>query len=99
MKTKLTIWGPKKADHPSVGEPCPVCAVPFVAGDLTSPVNNAPADAKQRAKMIMGLAYTASCQEAHAHCARIKEKDNTKDHWMLKHKKEDFEMRRVSQST
>lgn len=29
-------WGPKRADHPSIGKPCPICDVPFIEGDYTT---------------------------------------------------------------
>lgn len=32
-------FGPKKADHPSVGEECRACREPFAAGDFTTLVH------------------------------------------------------------
>ena len=35
-ETTLQKFGPKYSDHPSIGEECPACGQPFVAGDLTT---------------------------------------------------------------
>jgi hypothetical protein len=63
-------FGPKKADHPSVGEECPACHVAFAEGDYTTLVVLGPGDdpeARQRASE--GRAYNAVAAEVHWDCA------------------------------
>lgn len=63
------MFGPKTAEHPSVGNPCPACQVPFKAGDYTTLVMLGPGDddeAQERARE--GRAYTAAAVEAHWTC-------------------------------
>lgn len=46
-------FGPKRADHPSVGELCPACKKPFQVGDFTTLVALGPGDdpeAQERAR-------------------------------------------------
>jgi hypothetical protein len=67
MKRK---FGPKSADHPSVGELCPACKTPFAAGDYTTLIPLGPGDdpdAQHAAKA--GRAYTAVAVEVHWACA------------------------------
>jgi hypothetical protein len=62
-------FGPKPADHPSVGQDCPACHKPFVEGDYTTLVALGPGDdpeAQQRA--AAGYAYTAVAVEIHYAC-------------------------------
>lgn len=59
----LRRFGPKSADHPSVGERCPSCGRPFEAGDYTTLVAMAPADEVEAAKMRAGQAYIAVAAE------------------------------------
>ncbi len=63
-------FGPKPADHPSVGNPCPACHKPFEAGDYTTLIALGPGsdpDAQQRARE--GRPYTAVAVEVHFTCA------------------------------
>lgn len=63
-------FGPKTADHPSAGQPCPACGHNFAAGDYTTLALLGPgADAEQRRKAVSGLAYTAVGVEVHWACA------------------------------
>lgn len=63
-------FGPKTADHPSVGRPCPACHVPFADGDYTALVMLGPGDdPEQQAKAAVGRAYTAVAMEVHWTCA------------------------------
>lgn len=63
-------YGPKKADHPSIGNPCPACQVPFVEGDWTTLVPIGPgADPEAQAKARDGMSYNAVAIEAHWTCA------------------------------
>ena len=62
--------GPKKGDHPSVGELCPACKVAFKEGDYTTLVALGPGDdpeAQQLAKE--GMEYSAVALEVHYDCA------------------------------
>jgi hypothetical protein len=62
--------GPKAADHPTVGAPCPACQRPLDAGDYTTCVALGPGDdAEQRAKAREGRWYTAVAVELHWACA------------------------------
>lgn len=63
-------FGPKAEDHPSVGEPCPACHSPFVAGDFTALVALGPGndpDARERA--VAGRSHNAVAVEVHWACA------------------------------
>lgn len=63
-------FGPKTADHPSVGNRCPACQVPFAAGDFTALVMLGPGDdpdAQEKARA--GRAYNAVAVEVHWSCA------------------------------
>jgi hypothetical protein len=63
-------FGPKGADHPSVGKPCPACHEDFAAGDFTTLVMLGPggdAEAQERARL--GRAYNAVAVEVHWPCA------------------------------
>lgn len=66
----LPRFGPKQPGHPSVGEQCPACHRPFVAGDYTTLVELGPGDdPEQRAKASAGGVYTAVALEVHYACA------------------------------
>ena len=63
-------FGPKTADHPSVGKECPACGKPFVEGDFTTLVALGPGDdeeAQQKARE--GRPYNAVASEIHWACA------------------------------
>lgn len=63
----MRVFGPKKADHPSVGEPCPACRKPFEAGDYTALVMLGPGDdLEEREKARQGRPYNAVAVECHA---------------------------------
>lgn len=62
-------FGPKSADHPSVGELCAACKKPFQAGDFTTLVALGPADCpEEREKARGGRAYNALSVECHWAC-------------------------------
>lgn len=66
------VFGPKSADHYSIGQPCPACRVPFAEGDDTVLIPLGPGDdlhARERA--AMGRAYDAVAVEVHAACAGV----------------------------
>jgi len=47
-------FGPKPEGHPSIGKPCPVCEIPFAAGDYTTLVNLGPRnDENEEVPIIM----------------------------------------------
>jgi len=62
-------FGPKSADHPSIGVFCPGCQQPFKAGDYTTLVAIGPGDdpdARRHARK--GRAFNAIAVEAHWDC-------------------------------
>lgn len=62
--------GPKKANHPSVGEKCPACGSRFVVGDFTCLIPLGPGDnAERQAKRDAGKPYAAVAVEVHWDCA------------------------------
>jgi hypothetical protein len=67
-KVALRVFGPKQADHPSIGRACPLCDVPFHVGDYTCLIGNEPASDDDRAKRDSGRAYTAKAYEVHRDC-------------------------------
>ncbi len=63
-------FGPKLADHPSIGELCQACKQPFVAGDFTALVALGPGDdEEQQQKAKEGRAYNAVAVEVHWSCS------------------------------
>lgn len=63
-------FGPKAPDHPSIGELCPACKIPFKIKDYTTLVSLGPGDneeAQERCKE--GLPYNAVAIEVHWKCA------------------------------
>lgn len=67
---EIRKFGPKTADHPSVGEQCPACRKPFVAGDFTTLIALGPGDdAEEQAEASAGRAYNAVASEVHYTCA------------------------------
>jgi hypothetical protein len=63
-------FGPKRADHPSVGEKCPACNEPFKAGDYTTIVALGPGDDPEaRKRAAAGRSYNAVGIEVHWGCA------------------------------
>jgi hypothetical protein len=66
----LRKFGPKSADHPSVGRECPACHVSFAEGDRTTLIMLGPGgDPEQQEKASQGRAYTAVAVEVHWVCA------------------------------
>jgi hypothetical protein len=68
----LRVFGPKSADHPSVGQECPACHVAFVEGDYTTLIAIGPGndpEAQERARQ--GRPYNAVALEVHATCAGL----------------------------
>lgn len=61
-------FGPKTTDHPSIGEPCPVCGVAFTAGDYTALEMTHAADLEEARKAQAGQAFTAVAVEVHWDC-------------------------------
>jgi len=62
--------GPKKGDHPSVGELCPACHVALKEGDFTTLIPLGPGDdpeVQQRASE--GRVYNTIAVEVHYNCA------------------------------
>jgi hypothetical protein len=63
-------FGPKSADHPSIGIRCPACRIPFADGDYTTLVALGPGgDTDARDCAARGLAYNAVAIEVHFACA------------------------------
>lgn len=62
-------FGPKAADHPGIGVPCPACGQPFKAGDYTTLVEIGPGDDPEaQEKKRAGAPYNAVAVEAHWQC-------------------------------
>jgi hypothetical protein len=69
-------FGPKVADHPSIGKTCRACEVPFKAGDYTTLVMLGPGDDHEaRARRDAGRPYTAVAIEVHWECAGSEYRD------------------------
>ena len=63
-------FGPKGADHFTVGKPCPACQKPFQAGDFTALVALGPGDDPEaQEKAQAGRPYNAVAVEVHYSCA------------------------------
>lgn len=63
-------FGPKGADHPSIGIECPACHLAFKEGDLTTLVVLGPgANEDDRERARTGRVYTAVAVEVHWACA------------------------------
>ena len=70
MDSNIRMFGPKSADHPSVGRICPACHHKFKPGDYTTLITLGPgADAEEQVKAREGLPYTAVAAEVHWVCA------------------------------
>ena len=70
MNTDLPKFGPKVAEHPSVGKRCPACKKKFKVGDYTTLVAIGPGDSEEnRKKAREGRAYNAVAVEVHWCCA------------------------------
>ena len=66
---RVRRYGPKTAEHPAVGTPCPACSVPFCEGDYTALVELGPgANPEKRAAARAGDPYTGTAVEAHYAC-------------------------------
>ena len=64
------IFGPKRSDHPSIGEICQACKEPFKEGEFTTLVILGPGkdpEAQQLARE--GRMYNAIAEELHYACA------------------------------
>ena len=63
-------FGPKKHDHPSIGQECPACGKVFNAGDYTTLIALGPGDdPEEQAKARTGKPYNAVAAEVHWNCA------------------------------
>lgn len=63
-------FGPKKADHPSIGDECPACKVKFQEGDFTTLIALGPGkDMEKQKRARDGLVYNAVAVEVHWDCA------------------------------
>ena len=66
----LRKFGPKAADHPTVGIKCPACGRAFVKGDYTTLIVLGPgSDPEAQARAIAGRPYNAAAIEIHWTCA------------------------------
>lgn len=69
MADGMRAFGPKAADHPSVGDVCPACNEPFKEGDYTTLVVLGPGhDPEEQQKAREGRAYNAVAAEVHWSC-------------------------------
>lgn len=66
----MNKFGPKSADHPSIGELCQACKKPFIVGDYTTLVPLGPGDdPDEQRKAKDGQPYNAVAVEVHYSCA------------------------------
>jgi hypothetical protein len=66
----LRKFGPKTADHPSVGAECKACHQPLKAGDYTTLIPLGPGDdPEEQAKAAAGRPYNSIALEVHWTCA------------------------------
>lgn len=69
-------FGPKPADAPSIGKPCPACQVEFAKGDYTTLIALGPGDSKDSQKRAReGRPYNAVAVEVHWSCATGEDDD------------------------
>jgi len=61
-------FGPKKADHPSVGDKCPICGEPFRVGDYTTLIEMGANNPENMRRQRDDLPYNAVAREVHAEC-------------------------------
>lgn len=61
-------FGPLSKGHPLVGSKCPLCGRPFVAGQVTAPLEIGPAGEEDARKKRDGRPYTAACDVVHRDC-------------------------------
>lgn len=66
----MRTFGPKSADHPSVGKECVVCLKPLAVGDFTTLIalGPDPDDTDAVHKALVGEPYNARAVEIHANC-------------------------------
>lgn len=69
LASRSRKFGPKGAEHPGVGVPCPACKIPFKKGDWTGLVPLGPADdAGARLRAREDRPYNAIAIEVHWAC-------------------------------
>lgn len=61
-------FDPLKADHPLVGDQCPVCEKHFVKGDEVTLVPLWPADPEEAKKAQQGRVFNAVAKAVHWDC-------------------------------
>ena len=70
MNATQRKFGPKTADHPSVGRKCPACHVALAEGDYTTLVVLGPGDdSDARQRRDEGRFYNAVAAEVHWDCS------------------------------
>lgn len=69
----IRAFGPKTADHPSIGQVCSRCGKPFQAGDYTTlvPVEAGFASKEDEEKAMSGRPYNIEAEEIHWACRPI----------------------------
>lgn len=68
--TNLHKFGPKSANHPTIGELCKACNQPFKEGDYTTLIPLGPGnDPEEQQKAAEDKAYNAVAIEIHYSCA------------------------------
>ena len=71
-------FGPKSADHPSIGKPCPACNKAFEEGDHTVLVPLGPGkDEESRQRRDEDRGYNAVALEIHWECAEKRYQDES----------------------
>ena len=63
-------FSPLSADHPLIGDICPACRKPFVAGDITTLIPLGPGDDEEsQERCRKGRVYNAVAAPVHWSCA------------------------------
>lgn len=75
---QITLYGPKTADHPSIGEHCPICEKPFEEGDYTTLMPITPSDKQEEKEMREGRSFIAVSKEIHSFCPNTKNPQSSK---------------------
>jgi hypothetical protein len=76
----IRTFGPKQADHPSIGKLCPRCGKPFKCGDFTAliAIEGGFSSKEDEQKALAGHPFNIECEEVHYECAigTYKKSDN-----------------------
>lgn len=72
-------FGPKSADHPSVGKACPICGIPFSEGDYTTLIAVGATNPQDMAAQRDNRPYNAEACEVHGDCEPVEREESDKE--------------------